>query len=195
VAGSVQPTTADALAEALLVDAPASDDVAVLVVRPDGERSPVAQRSLPPTRISAGVARIWVADLLELWVAAGTLPPGALDPDAADTVQLLVTELVSNAARHSDAPVDLRARLAGSCLRIEVGDNSHRMPMLRRPGLAETSGRGLMLVDTLSTSWGVDLTEHGKTVWFEIDLSAPPPPADIADGVDEDALLAAFGED
>ena len=161
--------------------------------RRPGRRSP--QRSLPPQRISAGVARIWVADLLALWAASGTLPAAALGPDATDAVPLLLTELVSNAVRHSDAPVGLRAGLAGSCLRIEVGDNSHRMPMLRRPGLAETSGRGLVLVDTLSTSWGVDLTEHGKTVWFEADLSAPPPAAGADDGVDEDALLAAFGED
>ncbi len=195
VAGGARPATAVGVADALLAGAPTSDDVAVLVVRTTTERAPVAQRSLPPQRISAGIARIWVADLLELWTTSGLLPPVAVGSDATEVVQLLLTELVSNAVRHSDGPVGLRAQLLGPCLRIDVSDNSHRMPLLRRPGLGETSGRGLVLVDTLATTWGVDLTEHGKSVWFACDLTAAPAPVGGLDGIDEAALLAAFSDE
>jgi hypothetical protein len=38
----------------------------------------------------------------------------------------------------------------------------------RDPGLDETAGRGLLLVDALSAVWGSGATDAGKTVWFEL---------------------------
>ena len=61
------------------------------------------------------------------------------------------------------------------------------MPIILRPDTRDTEGRGLLLVDTLATAWGVEPREHGKAVWFELDLTS----ATTVD-VDESALLAAF---
>ena len=62
--------------------------------------------------------------------------------------------------------------LPGPYLRIEVGDSSHRMPVM--PGgevdLDATSGRGLVLVDAMASRWGVQSDGLGKRVWVELDL-------------------------
>jgi hypothetical protein len=69
------------------------------------------------------------------------------------------------------------------------------MPVIRHPGVGDTSGRGLMLVDTLSSAWGVEPDARGKQVWFTLDLAAPAGGAghdQIVDDFDEEALVAAF---
>jgi hypothetical protein len=65
------------------------------------------------------------------------------------------------------------------------------MPKMRQAGPGETAGRGLQLVESLSSSWGVTPLEHGKRVWFEVDPAAQP----VTGSADEQALLAAWGDD
>lgn len=101
-----------------------------------------------------------------------------------DTVQLLATELVTNAVRHSSAteerPITLCADVKAGCIRVEVKDPGP--PFSPLPYDAESlheNGRGLYLVDQVSRRWGI---EHccGNEVWFEVDFpasnsgSAPP---------------------
>lgn len=123
--------------------------------------------------------------------AAGQLPTGPSSEDLLDTAQLLLTELLSNALRHSETPLLVAAALKDGRLRVDVTDSGHRMPKLRQAGPDETAGRGLQLVDSLSSSWGVTPLEHGKRVWFELDPAAPP----VTGSADEQALLAAWGDD
>ena len=40
---------------------------------------------------------------------------------------------------------------------------------------ALAGGRGLLIVEALATDWGADVHEHGKTVWFELDVAEPNP--------------------
>jgi anti-sigma regulatory factor (Ser/Thr protein kinase) len=88
----------------------------------------------------------------------------------ADT-ELVVTELVANAVRHAGTEITVRlAALAETPggVRAEVSDSSTRPVRPRQAGGLEESGRGLFLVDMLSSRWGATATEDGKTVWAEI---------------------------
>lgn len=85
-----------------------------------------------------------------------------------DTVELLVSEVATNALVHGDGQVRVRVLTAGSRLRVEVSDGSSDLPVPRHAADDAEGGRGLALVAALSTDWGVELAEGGKTVWFEL---------------------------
>jgi len=101
--------------------------------------------------------------------------------DLADTVELVVSELVTNAVQASVdrdgrpqysgenglACVHLRLSTDGQAALIEVWDENATPPEPTEPGLADESGRGLMLVDALAGRWGWDLppSGRGKVVW------------------------------
>ncbi|MEU6217834.1 ATP-binding protein [Streptomyces sp. NPDC047022] len=119
--------------------------------------------------VSVGHARRLVTAQLAAW---------ELDGDLADTAELLVSELVTNALRHAPGPVRLNLRASGSRLRCEVEDTNDSHPV-RRVVCAEDaeSGRGVELLELLSAAWGSFHTPTGKTSWFELE---PPLPADGA---------------
>ena len=82
---------------------------------------------------------------------------------------LLASELVTNAIRHEPGETVMLA-INCSCgqLRVDVHDTSRSLPVLvDAPAYAET-GRGLMLVATLSSEWGVYRTPAGKAVYFTL---------------------------
>lgn len=86
-----------------------------------------------------------------------------------ETVELLVSELVGNAVRHTGARTfGLRMQHRRGWIRAEVRDPSRALPCLMPVRELDTSGRGLFLVDKLSDRWGVDLLPRGKTTWFEL---------------------------
>jgi anti-sigma regulatory factor (Ser/Thr protein kinase) len=92
--------------------------------------------------------------------------------DLADTAELLVSELVTNAIQHvgpGAAETVLRLEYGGSWLRIEVHDASPHGPQPRTPDWLDESGFGLLLVDALADKWGVEQTAQGKAVWAELD--------------------------
>lgn len=92
-------------------------------------------------------------------------------PELADTAELLSSELVTNALLHTGQGAVFDAALTADLrLRIEVQDGAARLPGRRRDPEAEyaTSGRGLVLVEALADSWGVQLRGDGKVTWFEL---------------------------
>lgn len=184
-------TDIEALADALLAEAPDEDDVALLLTRLSYTQRVAVERLLPIQPMSLPIARTWLADVLEVWNRAGQVPSGPSSGDLLDTAQLLLTELLSNALRHSETPILVAAALNDGRLRVEVTDSGHRMPVIRHAGPGETAGRGLQLVDSLSSGWGVTPLDRGKRVWFEVDPAAPP----MAGAADEESLLAAWGDD
>lgn len=93
-----------------------------------------------------------------------------------DTVELLVSELVSNVVLHARTSCELSFSVLQDRLRVEVRDGSNAMPTpsSTRDPLA-LSGRGMMLVDTLSTAHGYEaLPGGGKLVWFELQTVSSP---------------------
>jgi anti-sigma regulatory factor (Ser/Thr protein kinase) len=100
--------------------------------------------------------------------------------DLADTAELLVSELITNAVRASER-LRVRADLAiipvvqlwivsdKSSLVIHCWDGNDEMPSRRDAGIDEESGRGLMLVESLGSDWGAYRNTTGKTVWVKID--------------------------
>ncbi|WP_031026479.1 SpoIIE family protein phosphatase [Streptomyces sp. NRRL WC-3725] len=90
--------------------------------------------------------------------------------DLADEIELVAGELITNALMHTEgsAIVTLRALDDGDRrLRIEVEDGSSALPRRRDAGEIGVSGRGLVLVERLADSWGVEARGGGKAVWCE----------------------------
>ncbi|WP_322975432.1 ATP-binding protein [Actinacidiphila bryophytorum] len=92
----------------------------------------------------------------------------------ADVAELVVSELVTNAVQHAHGPEDALVetrfeRLPGGDLRIEVHDANENKPELRQLSPDAESGRGLALVDALTSGrWGASGREGvGKLLWAE----------------------------
>ncbi|GAA1090265.1 MULTISPECIES: ATP-binding protein [Kitasatospora] len=86
---------------------------------------------------------------------------------------LVVSELLSNALLHGGSPIELTLVRDGPSARVEVFDGGPGSPAPREPPEAANGpgGRGLHIVDRLSTGWGVVPHHHGKTVWADLSLA------------------------
>ncbi|CAL9277100.1 hypothetical protein SUDANB5_05624 [Streptomyces sp. SudanB5_2050] len=137
------------------------DDVALLMARLAGiDDEAVAAWRLARDPAEVGRARAAVREQLHDWGL----------PHLADTAELLVSEVVTNAVRHARArPVDLRLVRADTLL-CEVDDDDHDLPALRGAGPDDETGRGLRVVSALAREWGASRGRTGKTVWFELTL-------------------------
>ena len=106
-------------------------------------------------------ARAFARDFLD----AGGIPPQS-------DIVLLVSELVTNAVLHGRGAVDLLLRVAAGMVRVEVSDAGSELPELQHPQAVDDHGRGLLLVDSISRSWGSRaIPNDGKQVWCEIEIS------------------------
>lgn len=92
---------------------------------------------------------------------------GAGHAHAVADVALAAGELAANAAEHAVTPFEITVVVDG-CIRIEVADGSADLPVRRDVGLDDERGRGMALVDLVSSRWGVHRTPTGKCVWAEI---------------------------
>jgi anti-sigma regulatory factor (Ser/Thr protein kinase) len=82
---------------------------------------------------------------------------------------LLASELVTNAIRHqAGETAELVIDCARGQLRVDVHDTSGSLPVLMDAPADAESGRGLMLVATLSADWGYYRTPAGKAVYFTL---------------------------
>jgi anti-sigma regulatory factor (Ser/Thr protein kinase) len=113
---------------------------------------------------AAAVARAEVGDAIHAWHV----------PVDEDVALLLTSELVTNAVMHGTATRETFVTLIIACgatgLRVDVHDGSGDLPVLEDvPAEAET-GRGLLLVTSLSAEWGFYRTPAGKAVYFTLDF-------------------------
>lgn len=116
--------------------------------------------------------------------------PAPLREDA----ELLVSELVTNAVLHTSGEVTLRLARLEDGVRIEVEDAEPAPPVRLRENESAMTGRGLMLVATLSSAWGVEpAAAGGKTVWAELRTADAAADSGADDDIDE--LLAAWSDD
>lgn len=146
---------------------------------------PRAEVTLPGATSSVPTARRFVDFLLTSWG----------EPDTAWTAALCVSELAGNCALHARTAFTVTVELDDGVVRIEVSDGSVRVPAQRSYDTGSTTGRGLRLVGEYASSWGVDVTEAGKTVWVVLDLRPAPAGGQEDDDASIDALLVAFGDD
>lgn len=119
---------------------------------------------LPAMATSAGEGRRFVAATLESWGLSG----------CSDLVVLLVSELVANVALHARTEAVLALSHSGGRLRAQVCDHSPQLPVRRHYGLASSTGRGILLLETLASEWGVEPRADGKCVWFVVDTTPVP---------------------
>ncbi|SES13602.1 Serine phosphatase RsbU, regulator of sigma subunit [Streptomyces sp. yr375] len=134
------------------------DDIALLAARFDGiAPSDVGYWVLEPEDAAPGRARRLARRALSRWGME----------DMSDSVELLVSEVVTNAVRYATRPVTLRL-LRTDVLRCEVGDDVPQLPRLRQARATDEGGRGLYLVNRLARRWGATRLSTGKVVWFEL---------------------------
>ncbi|MEU4920830.1 ATP-binding protein [Streptomyces parvus] len=136
------------------------------------------QLEVGPDPAEVGRARRWARSRL---VGSGI----GDDEPLAETLILLISELVTNAVVHTGCPAVLRifggggASGAAGTVRVEVADASDRPPLQRHAAGEDTGGRGLELVDGLADRWGWLPEGAGKQIWCEVDRSAPVRTAEL----------------
>ncbi len=116
---------------------------------------------LPRTARSVRAVRslLWAAT--ECWPCSGHL---------VDDAALVLSELVGNAVRYGTGPtMQVRLVLNRTCLTVHVQDGSDDLPQPRQAEWDDEGGRGLLLIEALSSAWGHHrLPAGGKTVWARL---------------------------
>lgn len=128
---------------------------------------------LPAVDTSVAEARQRVYAQLRVW---------GVSEESCGDAQLLVSELFTNAVRHTDSEkVSCELWVIGVRLRLEVTDEggAHWLhpPVVREVvDTSGESGRGLLLVNALADEWGIrpDEQEHGHAVWAELPCVRTP---------------------
>ncbi|WP_030193186.1 ATP-binding protein, partial [Streptomyces sp. NRRL S-87] len=96
-------------------------------------------------------------------------------PEVSADAALVTSELATNAILHgsvTDRLVRVEVSLSRSALRIAVSDpRGERHPIPRHAGPDDQFGRGLHIVEALSSRWAVTPRSVGKTTWAELPLS------------------------
>lgn len=110
--------------------------------------------------------------------------------DLTDIAELIASEMVTNAVEESALAQDGGALVVRVCLiadgdvlTIECWDQAPGMPVLQSADPLAESGRGLAIIDTLTSgSWGYQpaIGQHGKCVWAELPLREKPAAQDLA---------------
>lgn len=122
-------------------------------------RETEAVLDLPRSLTSAHAAREFVAQKVSEW---------QLDPILDDAL-LVTSELAANAVTHAESSCRLRVSLNPTSLRIDVLDTGSGTPEPQPSSNTSEHGRGLHLVDALTTAWGLELVPgEGKLVWAEL---------------------------
>lgn len=122
-------------------------------------------------RFAADISRIPAS---RRWAVGLARAEGASE-HALRLVALLTTEAVTNAVRHGPpgGEVRLDVRRDGGAVRVVVRDASPSLPVVQHVPPTAQGGRGVMLIDTLASAWGVERGPDGtKSVWFLVPLAA-----------------------
>lgn len=107
----------------------------------------------------------------------------AYSPDLLEIIELLVSELAGNSVRHTKSSFQVRIDADRRQIRISVTDRGSGRPVVRSLDPDAVTGRGLALVEMLSSAWGVRESRSdacGKAVWFALDLDHSGRPTRLA---------------
>jgi anti-sigma regulatory factor (Ser/Thr protein kinase) len=108
-------------------------------------------------------ARRFVAEALAAWG----------DDGLSDLAVLVVSELATNAVLHARTGYEVVVSSDHDGVHVAVRDGDERTPAVGQPDDLDVSGRGLVIISRLTTTWGVDARPGGKTVWVALPRSAP----------------------
>ncbi len=134
--------------------------------RTETSRAARTRWCLPAVAASAAKARHLALDQARAWDLR-------LEEETADTLQLIISELVGNAVRHGAATlITLGLRVDDNQMYVEVSDGSVGAPVERAAACEDESGRGMTLVTALASHWGVRPIPGGKVVWATLTLPA-----------------------
>lgn len=120
------------------------------------------QVALPADPTAPAVARAKTRTVLGSWRLGALLEP----------LLLVVSELVGNAVRHGRPPVQMLLRRTGRGVVVEVHDDESAAapPPAALPDVDAESGRGMFLVDAISSDSGVEQIDgDGKVVWARLE--------------------------
>ncbi|MER6616423.1 SpoIIE family protein phosphatase [Streptomyces xantholiticus] len=159
--GAADPSDLRRMADDLIGGADRRDDAVLLLLRYDG-------LDLRPVRAGWRAWRLPDAVMHARRFTARTLRSWGVSEEM-DAIQLVVSELVTNAVVHTLGDVRLDLTLAGDRLRVAVTDSLPRTPV--KPTTVDweaTGGRGLLLIEAMSEAWGSVPVGGGKQVWSEI---------------------------
>jgi anti-sigma regulatory factor (Ser/Thr protein kinase) len=115
--------------------------------------------TLQPEPTSVRQARLFVSGWTRTWGHQQLIASAAL----------LTSELATNAIRHARGAFQIDVAKTDHGIRVGVTDASQELPVVRRLQEVEEEGRGMLLVDAIASSWGVEARDPGKRVWFELD--------------------------
>lgn len=109
--------------------------------------------------------------------------------EISETIALIASELAANSVRHAASAFEIRVEQLPDRVHIEVEDDGDGQPVVKSPGLSDTSGRGLQIVQALADAWGVIPKQEspGKTVWATIALRTADDSARRSQGAQNDA--------
>jgi PAS domain S-box-containing protein len=135
-----------------------ADDVTLLLVRTPGAPKDSACTMIQPGPQHVAGGRRFVRDTLDAWNHAELAP----------TACLLVSELLTNAMRHTGEPIGLRLNHTEHEIIAEISDDHPQLPRRTLPAPADEDGRGLTLVEALANRWGSLPANGSKIVWFAL---------------------------
>jgi anti-sigma regulatory factor (Ser/Thr protein kinase) len=95
-------------------------------------------------------------------------------PDLGDDLDLVLSELVTNAITHGGGCAEVELHATEHTLRLSVTDTRAAPPVVRPADeVSRESGRGMLLVQMLARRWGVRRHRRhaGKAVWLELSLN------------------------
>ena len=107
------------------------------------------------------MARAFVAESLQGWHLDNMI----------ESASLVVSEVVTNAIIHARSDADLMLERTPTALRISVTDRGAGLIGEPAPSVSD-GGRGLLIVQQLSTSWGAEPTGSGNCVWAELPIES-----------------------
>jgi len=146
---------------------------------------------LPFAAASVGVARRrLVSDL----IAADVYDNAVCD------VALVISELFSNALRHAaplpGSTIRVAWRIDPRCVQVSVSDGgATTVPELGQPTQGATGGRGLRIVEKLSSRWGASTGEDGTTVWAEVPVGTRMTAVGVPVVATESGLAGGYRDD
>lgn len=89
-------------------------------------------------------------------------------PPVRERASLLVSELATNAVQHAQSNFSVSIDETADAIRVEVRDGGGGIPVVGTPTLKDVSGRGLLIVKTMSDDFGIEMDQKDKSVWFTL---------------------------